>query len=86
MIALLIRQARKSRAKKIAMMSDPEYAKMMNEKARAKAEADAAKRAAREAKRRSKGGLFGKKRETDPVLPAQEAPKDKPDTNPDENE
>ena len=30
--------------------------------------------------------LFGKKKETDPVLPAQEAPKDKPDTNPDENE
>ena len=85
-IALLIRQARKSQAKKIAMMSDPEYAKMMNEKARAKAEADARKRAAREAKRRNRGGLFGKKKETDPVLPAQEAPKDKPDTNPDENE
>ncbi len=86
MIALLIRQAKKSQAKKIAMMSDPEYAKMMNEKARAKAEADARKRAAREAKRRNRGGLFGKKKETDPVLPAQEAPKDKPDTNPDENE
>ena len=85
-IALLIRQAKKSQAKKIAMMSDPEYAKMMNEKARAKAEADARKRAAREVKRQSRGGLFGKKKETDPVLPAQEAPKDKPDTNPDENE
>ena len=66
-IALMIRQARKSRAKKIAMMSDPEYAKMMNEKARAKAEADARKRAAREVKRQSRGGLFGKKKETDPI-------------------
>jgi hypothetical protein len=85
-IALLIRQAKKSQAKKIAMMSDPEYAKMMNEKARAKAEADARKRAAREAKRRNRGGLFGKKKETDPVLPAQEAPKETTDTKPDETE
>ena len=85
-IALMIRQARKSRAKKIAMMSDPEYAKMMNEKARAKAEADARKRAAREVKRQSRGGLFGKKKETDPILPAQEVPQDKTDTKPDENE
>ena len=85
-IALLIRQAKKSQAKKIAMMSDPEYAKMMNEKARAKAEADARKRAAREVKRQSRGGLFGKKKETDPVLPAQEAPKETTDTKPDENE
>ena len=85
-IALMIRQARKSRAKKIAMMSDPEYAKMMNEKARAKAEADARKRAAREAKRQSRGGLFGKKKETDPILPAQKVPQDKTDTKPDENE
>ena len=85
-IALMIRQARKSRAKKIAMMSDPEYAKMMNEKARAKAEADARKRAAREAKRQNRGGLFGKKKETDPVLPAQEAPKETTDTKPDETE
>jgi hypothetical protein len=82
----MIRQARKSRAKKIAMMSDPEYAKMMNEKARAKAEADARKRAAREVKRQSRGGLFGKKKETDPILPAQEVPQDKTDTKPDENE
>ena len=85
-IALLIRQAKKSQAKKIAMMSDPEYAKMMNEKARAKAEADARKRAAREAKRQNRGGLFGKKKETDPVLPAQEAPKETTDTQPDETE
>ena len=85
-IALLIRQAKKSQAKKIAMMSDPEYAKMMNEKARAKAEADARKRAAREVKRQSRGGLFGKKKETDPILPAQEVPQDKTDTKPDENE
>ena len=85
-IALLIRQAKKSQAKKIAMMSDPEYAKMMNEKARAKAEADARKRAAREVKRQSRGGLFGKKKETHPILPAQEVPQDKTDTKPDENE
>ncbi len=81
-VALLIHQARKSRARKIAMMSDPEYAKAMSEKARAKAAAEAAKRAAREAKRQSRGGLFGKKKETDPdpVLPAQDA--DKTDTKP----
>ena len=51
----------RSRAKRIAMMSDPEYAKLVNAKARAKAEADARKRAEKEAKRKGRGGLFGKK-------------------------
>ena len=45
----------------ILMMSDPEYAKIVNAKARAKAEADARKRAEKEAKRKGRKGLFGKK-------------------------
>ena len=60
-LALIIRAIGRSRAKRIAMMSDPEYAKIVNAKARAKAEADARKRAEKEAKRKGRGGLFGKK-------------------------
>lgn len=60
-LALIIRAIGRSRAKRIAMMSDPEYAKLVNAKARAKAEADARKRAEKEAKRKGRGGLFGKK-------------------------
>ena len=60
-LVLIIRAIGRSRAKRIAMMSDPEYAKIVNAKARAKAEADARKRAEKEAKRKGRGGLFGKK-------------------------
>ena len=60
-LALIIRAIGRSRAKRIAMMSDPEYAKLVNAKARAKAEADARKRAEKEAKRKGRGGLFRKK-------------------------
>ena len=62
-LALIIRAIGRSRAKRIAMMSDPEYAKLVNAKARAKAEADARKRAEKEAKRKGRGGLFGKKKD-----------------------
>lgn len=64
-LVLIIRAIGRSRAKRIAMMSDPEYAKLVNAKARAKAEADARKRAEKEAKRKGRGGLFGKKETTD---------------------
>ena len=60
-IVLIVRAIGRSRAKRIAMMSDPEYAKIVNAKARAKAEADARKRAEKEAKRKGRRGLFGKK-------------------------
>ena len=60
-IVLIVRAIGRSRAKRIAMMSDPEYAKIVNAKARAKAEADARKRAEKEAKRKGRKGLFGKK-------------------------
>ena len=62
-LALIIRAIGRSRAKRIAMMSDPEYAKLVNAKARAKAEADARKRAEKEAKRKGRKGLFGKKKD-----------------------
>ena len=60
-LVLIIRAIGRSRAKRIAMMSDPEYAKIVNAKTRAKAEADARKRAEKEAKRKGRGGLFRKK-------------------------
>ena len=63
-LALVIRGICRSRAKRIAMMSDPEYAKLVNAKARARAEADARKRAEKEAKRKERGGIFGKKKGT----------------------
>ena len=62
-LVLIIRAIGRSRAKRIAMMSDPEYAKIVNAKARAKAEADARKRAEKAAKRAGRGGLFGKKKQ-----------------------
>ena len=62
-LVLIIRAIGRSRAKRIAMMSDPEYAKIVNAKARARAEADARKRAEKEEKRKGRGGLFGKKKD-----------------------
>ena len=44
-VVLIIRASAKDRARRIAMMSDPEYAKMMSAKAREKAEAKARKQA-----------------------------------------
>lgn len=83
-IALVIRLIRKRQEKRIAMMSDPEYAKMVSEKAKAKAKADAAKRDAREAKRQSRSGLFGKKK-NDIVPSTHDVAEEKTDTKPDEN-
>ena len=83
-IALVIRLIRKRQEKRIAMMSDPEYAKMVSEKAKAKAKADTAKRDAREAKRQSRGGLFGKKK-NDIVPSTHDVAEEKTDTKPDEN-
>ena len=57
-VVLIIRASAKDRARRIAMMSDPEYAKMMSAKAREKAEAMARKQAAKDAKR---GKLFVRK-------------------------
>ena len=83
-IVIVIRLIRKKQEKRIAMMSDPEYAKMVSEKAKAKAKADAAKRDAREAKRQSRGGLFGKKK-NDIVPSTHDVAEEKTDTKPDEN-
>ena len=59
LIALFIRWLRKRKAQKIALLTNPEYAKIMTAKVQAKAEADARKQAAKEARRAR--GLFGKK-------------------------
>lgn len=83
-IVIVIRLIRKRQEKRIAMMSDPEYAKMVSEKAKAKAKADAAKRDAREAKRQSRGGLFGKKK-NDIVPSTHDVAEEKTDTKTDEN-
>lgn len=61
-IIALLRASARDRARRIAMMSDPEYAKMVNARAREKAEKEAQKRAQKEAKRAGRGGLFGKKK------------------------
>lgn len=60
--ALIIRWLAKRRAQKIALLTNPEYAKVMTAKVQAKADADARKFAAKEERRRSRGGLFGKKK------------------------
>lgn len=59
LIALFIRWLKKRRERKIALLTNPEYAKIMTAKVQAKAEADARKQAAKEARRAR--GLFGKK-------------------------
>ena len=61
-IIALLRASARDRARRIAMMSDPEYAKMVNARAREKAEKEARKRAQKEAKRAGRQGLFGKKK------------------------
>ena len=61
-IIALLRASARDRARRIAMMSDPEYAKMVNARAREKAEREAQKRAQKEAKRAGRQGLFGKKK------------------------
>ena len=61
-VALIVRWLAKRRAQKIALLTNPEYAKVMTAKVQAKADADARKFAAKEERRRSRGGLFGKKR------------------------
>jgi len=60
-VALIIRWLAKRRAQKIALLTNPEYAKVMTARVQAKADADARKFAAKEERRRSRGGLFGKK-------------------------
>ena len=61
-VALIVRWLAKRRAQKIALLTNPEYAKVMTAKVQAKADADARKFAAKEERRRSRGGLFGKKK------------------------
>ena len=78
-LVLIIRAIGRSRAKRIAMMSDPEYAKLVNAKARAKAEADARKRAEKEAKRKGRKGLFGKTKDTADSTQTQAPEPDKED-------
>lgn len=73
-VALIIRWLAKRRAQKIALLTNPEYAKVMTAKVQAKADADARKFAAKEERRRSRGGLFGKKNsDAGPEAPSPEA-------------
>ena len=82
LIALFVRWLRKRRAQKIALLTNPEYAKVMTARVQAKADADARRFYAKEEKRRSRGGLFGKKKfdpETGrPVEPGSPAGPEKP--------
>ena len=63
-VIVLLRLDKRSKEKRLAMMSNPEYARQVNEKARVKAEMAARKRAEKEAKkearRNGRGGLFGR--------------------------
>ena len=61
-VALIVRWLAKRRAQKIALLTNPEYAKVMTAKVQAKADADARNFAVKEERRRSRGGLFGKKK------------------------
>ena len=67
LLILVIRWLGRRRAQKIALLTNPEYAKVMTAKVQAKAEADARKFAAKKEKRAGRGGLFGKKKEADPA-------------------
>ena len=69
-LALIIRWLGKRRAQKVALLTNPEYAKVMTAKVQAKADADARKFAAKEERRRNRGGLFGKKTASEPEKPA----------------
>jgi hypothetical protein len=62
-LILFIRWLGRRRAQRTALLTNPEYAKVMTAKVQAKAEADARKFAAKEEKRKKRGGLFGKKKE-----------------------
>ena len=62
LIALFVRWLRKRRAQKIALLTNPEYARVMTARVQAKADADARRFYAKEEKRRNRGGLFGKKK------------------------
>ena len=70
-IIALLRVSARDKARRIAMMSDPEYAKMVNARAREKAEREAQKRAQKEAKRANRKGLFGKKKTEPAAAPSQ---------------
>ena len=63
-LILFIRWLGRRRAQKVALLTNPEYAKVMTAKVQAKAEADARKFAAKEEKRKKRGGLFGKKKDS----------------------
>ncbi len=69
-IALIVRAVSRRRAKRLAMMTDPEYARLMNAKERAKAEAAARRRAEKES--RKGRGLFGRKK-TEPAAEERKA-------------
>ena len=81
LIALFIRWLRKRRAQKIALLTNPEYAKVMTAKVQAKADAAARKQAMKEERRRNRGGLFGAKKDggTAPAAPAAEPEKPQAD-------
>ena len=70
-IFALLRVSARDKARRIAMMSNPEYAKMVNARAREKAEREAQKRAQKEAKRANRKGLFGKKKTEPAAAPPQ---------------
>ena len=62
LLVLFIRYLGRRRARKVALLTNPEYAKVMTAKVQAKAEAEARKYEAREKRRSERKGLFGKKK------------------------
>lgn len=80
-IFVIVKISARNRARRIAMMSDPEYAKIMNEKARAKAEKEARKMAEKEAKRAGRKRVYRRQDEA----PAQ-TPDQTPTQTPDQTE
>jgi hypothetical protein len=74
LLVLFIRYLGRRRARKVALLTNPEYAKVMTAKVQAKAEAEARKYEARERRRSERKGLFGKKKEEPAGKPAADKP------------
>lgn len=62
LVVLFVRYLGRRRARKVALLTNPEYAKVMTAKVQAKAEAEARKYEAKEKRRSERKGLFGKKK------------------------
>ena len=76
LVVLFVRYLGRRRARKVALLTNPEYAKVMTAKVQAKAEAEARKYEAREKRRSERKGLFGKKKEEPAGKPADQPVED----------